>query len=69
MTFTFDRETWFKVTAYALPKSSVSVKNEPDYYRYICSDMVLYDIDPSTGKYIQGHCTRFDWTEEREHVI
>lgn len=58
MTFRFDRETWFKVTAYALPKSSVSVKNEPDYY--ICSDMVLYDIDPSTGKYIQGHCTRFD---------
>lgn len=30
MTFTCDLETWFKVTTYLLPKSTLSVRYEPD---------------------------------------
>lgn len=30
MTFTCDLETWFKVTTYPLPKSTLSVRYEPD---------------------------------------
>lgn len=30
MTFTFDLDIWFKVTAHSLPKSSVYVKYEPE---------------------------------------
>lgn len=30
MNFTFDIETWFKVTAYRLPQNAVYVKYEPD---------------------------------------
>lgn len=30
MTFTCDLETWFKITTYPLPKSTLSVRYEPD---------------------------------------